>query len=293
MGQHHVVRLALAAALGSALHDDSITVGSFDFAESTVVAEVYSQALEAHGYHVVRAFGLGPREFVAPALALGLIEFVPEYAGTATTFLSLGASIPGDDVAETHDQLVRTLGDARVTALAPAPAQDVNAFVVTRSTADRLGLHTVTDLAPYASDLSFGGPKECPTRPLCLRGLHDRYGLDFSQFIALDAGGPVTRQALRSGAVDVGLLFSTDPAIDGESLVELQDDGGLQPSENVTPLVRTEIIDRWSPAIAATIDAVSEHLTTAAVRSLNEAMTIEHPDVATIAADWLRAQGLI
>src|SRR5215207_3052106 len=90
----------------SALDDDAITVGSFDFAESRVVAEIYAQALESHGYKVVRAFGLGPREFVEPALARGLIEFLPEYAGTATTFLSLGRVSPGDNISRTHEQLV-------------------------------------------------------------------------------------------------------------------------------------------------------------------------------------------
>src|SRR4051794_19748382 len=108
-------------AFESALNDDAITVGSFDFAESKVLAEVYSQALEAAGFHVVRAFGLGPREFVAPALQRGLIEFVPEYAGTATSFLSIGRTTSGEDVATTHAQLVRSLGNRGLTALAAAP----------------------------------------------------------------------------------------------------------------------------------------------------------------------------
>ena len=80
------------------LHDKVVTVGSFDFAESRLLAEIYSQALEAAGIRVRRAFGLGPREFVAPALAVGLVEFVPEYAGTALRFLSLGTATPGADV---------------------------------------------------------------------------------------------------------------------------------------------------------------------------------------------------
>ena len=96
------------------LRDDAITVGSFDFAESGLLAEIYSQALEGAGFRVRRAFDLGPREFVAPALASGLVELVPEYAGTAVRFLSLGAATPRADIDETHDALVRAL-DGRAT----------------------------------------------------------------------------------------------------------------------------------------------------------------------------------
>ena len=118
------------------------------------------------------------------------------------------------------------------------------------------------------------------------------YGLEFGTFIAFDAGGPVTRQALRTGCVDVGMLFSTDPAIDGAQLVGLVDDLDLQPRRNVTPIVRTEVVDRWGPALVAAIDAVSARLTSADVRQLNEAMSAPRPDVALIAAGWLRAKGL-
>ena len=276
----------------TALKDDAITVGSFDFDESTVLAEVYSQALEAGGYTVVRAFRLGPREFVAPALERGLIELVPEYVGTATAFYSMGRQAPVAESDAAHDELARAVDGRNVRVLTPAPAQDVNTFVVSRATADRLGLQSVSDLGPHARQLTFGGPRECPTRPLCLRGLHDRYGLEFATFIALDAGGPVTRQSLRTGNVDVGMLLSTDPAIDGAGLVGLVDDLGLQPPENVTPIVRAEVVDRWGSALVAAIDAVSARLTSSDVRQLNEAMSAPRPDVALIAAGWLRAKGL-
>jgi osmoprotectant transport system substrate-binding protein len=276
----------------SALNDDAITVGSFDFDESVVLAEVYTQALEAAGYTVVRAFALGPREFVAPALERGLIEFVPEYAGTATTFFSLGRQVPAADAEAAHDELARAVDGRRVSVLASAPAEDVNTFVVSRTTADRLGLRSISDLVPHARELTLGGPRECPTRPLCLAGLHDRYGLGFRTFIPLDPGGPVTRQSLRTGNVDVGMLLSTDPAIDGAHLVGLVDDRGLQPADNVTPLVRTEVVDRWGSPLVAAIDAVSALLTSADVRQLDEAMSAPRPDVTLIAATWLRDVGL-
>ncbi len=161
-------------AASSVLSDDAITVGSFDFTESTVLAETYSQALEHGGYTVRRAFSLGPREFVGPALDAGLVELVPEYAGTASEFRSLGNAKSTYDVQATHAALGHWLLGHPIVAPAPAPAQDGNAFVVTRATAGRYHLRRVSDLRPVAGSLVFGGPPECPTRPQCLAGLRPR-----------------------------------------------------------------------------------------------------------------------
>ena len=271
--------------------DNAITVGSFDFAESEVLAEIYGQALERGGFHVRRAFDLGPREFVAPALTRGLLELVPEYAGTALQFASLGRQSSTGSVRATRASLVQTLGNSHVTALEPAPAQDANAFVVTRETAARYGLRTLSDVAKIAPELTFGGPPECPTRPLCLAGLERVYGLKFKEFVRLDAGGPVTRQALKNGYVDVALLFTTDPSIQREGLVELVDDRGLQPAENVIPLVRTEAVEQFGPEMVKLIDAVSARLTTAVLGDLN-AQVANGKTEAAVAAGWLKVEDL-
>jgi osmoprotectant transport system substrate-binding protein len=275
-----------AAPAASRLDDDIITVGSFDFAESVVVAEVYSQGLEAAGYRVRREFRLGPREFVGPALSVGLVEFLPEYAGTAAEFYSLGRAKPTDDTAVTHTELERAVGAQRVVALAAAPAEDANTFVVSKPTAARLHLKTLSDLTAVAGQLKFGGPPECPKRPLCLAGLADTYGVKFGTVVTLDAGGPLTREALKDGLVDVALMFTTDPAIVDDGLVELDDDRGLQPAESITPLVRTEVVDHLGPAVVAVINAVSARLTTAAIRDLNGAAGQAGADVAAVAAAW-------
>jgi osmoprotectant transport system substrate-binding protein len=275
----------------SALDDDAITVASFDFQESVVLAEVYSRALENAGYRVDRRLGLGPREFVAPALTAGLVELVPEYAGTALEFVSLGATTATSDAAATHEELARFLDDGDVMALAAAPAQNANTFVVTAETAARLDLDAVSDLAAVAGTLTFGGPAECATRRLCLVGLAEVYGVTFGDVQALDPGGPLTRQALRNGEIDVALLFTTDPAIEREGFVELADDRNLQPAENVTPFIRSEVVERWGDDVVRVIDAVSRVLTTDAVRRLNAAATGEpgSGDAATVAAEWLRS----
>jgi osmoprotectant transport system substrate-binding protein len=274
------------------LRDDAITVGSFEFPESVLLAELYSQALEEGGFHVERALGLGPREFVGPALHAGLIELVPEYGGTAVAFFSAGAVAPSADPATNHRALERVVAGTNIAALDAAPAQDTNTFVVSEDTARRYGLTTLSDLAAVAPELILGGPPECATRPLCQVGLHDVYGLTFGEFVALDAGGPVTHEALRNGYVDVALLFRTDPELG--DYVELTDDRHLQPAENVTPLVHATVVDRWGGDVVAAIDAVSHELDTNSLRQLNavDAATPGADDVAAIAADWLHAEGL-
>jgi osmoprotectant transport system substrate-binding protein len=274
------------------LGDDAITVGSFDFPESVLLGELYSRALEERGFRVERALGLGPREFVGPALHSGLIEVVPEYGGTAVAFFSAGSVAPSADPATNHRALERVVAEGSITALDAAPAQNANTFVVTEDTARRYGLTTLSDLAAVAPELILGGPPECATRPLCQVGLRDVYGLEFADFVALEAGGQVTHQALGDGYVDVALLFSTDPQL--VDYVELTDDRHLQPAENITPMVHTEIVERWGADAVAVINAVSHELDTDSLRQLNtvDAATPGADDVATIAADWLQARGL-
>ena len=274
-----------------ALDDDAITVASFDFPESELLAEVYGQALQAAGYDVRFEIGLGPREFVQPALAHGLVELVPEYAGSALQFVTLGESRPTSDVEATTAALKRALVERQLVALEPAAAQDANAVVVTRTLADRYALDEIGDLRPVASDLTFGGPPGCPDRPFCLEGLGTTYGLDFARFLPLDVGGPLTHQALERGPVDVALLFTTDPGIAADDLVVLADDLALQPAENVTPVVHRSVVDRWGAALVDVVDAVSGRLTTDGLRALN-ARVVGGDPAPTVAGDWLRTEGL-
>ncbi len=273
------------------IHDDTVTIGSFDFAESRLLAELYGQALEARGVRVRRAFGVGPREVLLPALARGLVELVPEYAGTALRFVSLGADQSDADPTSAHDRLQRRLAELDVRALDPAPAEDANTFVVRAETAERYALESLSDLTGVAPELAFGGPPECRNRPLCLPGLERVYDVRFEDVIELDAGGPLTKQALRSRAVDVALLFSTDPALADGRFVALVDDRALQPAENVTPLVRREVLDRLGPRLADAVNAVSARLTTDGLRELNAGVQTGVPPRA-VARRWLDAQGL-
>ena len=178
-----------------ARHAAVITVGAFDFPESVLLAHIYGDALKAKGFPVRVLPGLGSRELVDPALMSGLIQLVPEYAGSALQFNSLGRQSATSDVMATSKALTELMADRGVVAGLPAAAQNTNAIVVRAATAARYGLRSITDLARMAPRLTFGGPPECPGRAYCLPGLKQTYGLRFKTFIRLDAGGPLTLQA--------------------------------------------------------------------------------------------------
>lgn len=270
-----------------------LTIASFDFPESELLAHIYGTALRANGYPVRILPNVGSRELVQPSLSRGLVDMVPEYAGSLLSFLSLGRNLGGPDVGTTHRALADALEASDLIALAPAPAQDANAIVVTRGLAERYGLATISDLARVAPDLRFGGPAECPARPFCLAGLAKTYGMRFREFIPLDTGGSLTRQALQARQIDVALLFTTDPSLTKDDLVALVDDRHLQPAENVTPIVRRGSLDRFGHAVAAAIDRVSARLTTVWLRELNRLVAFEGRTAASVADEWLRFQGLV
>jgi osmoprotectant transport system substrate-binding protein len=270
-----------------------ITVGSFDFPESVVLAYLYAGALSARGYPARVLPDLGSRELVEPALMTGLVQLVPEYTGSALEFVSLGRAHATADVAATASALARWMAARGIVTGRSAAAQDANAIVVTGSTASRYRLRTISDLARAAPGLVFGGPPECPERPDCLPGLRRIYGLRFRAFVALDAGGPLTRQALEAGNIGAALLFTTDPAIRARHLVELADNRDLQPAENVIPVLRRATADRYGPGLLAALDATSARLSTDALTALDAQVELDGRDPRAVARSWLREQGLL
>jgi osmoprotectant transport system substrate-binding protein len=287
----------LPAACGSppapqttAIDDDAITVASFNFAESVLLAELYGQALRSAGFRVELALDLGARELVQPALQNGLVELVPEYAGSALEFVAGNGSASADELA-THRALARAMASRGLTVLAASPAQDRNGIVVTSETATRFDLHTISDLKPVAPQMAFGGPPECRERPLCLGGLVSVYGLRFESFVPLDEGGALTVAALQAGQVQAALLFTSDAQIDAHGFVLLDDDRHLQPAENVTPIIRTDALARFGPRLTEVVNAVSAALTTEDLRRMNSDVAAGEASAA-VAAGWLAEHGI-
>ena len=192
----------------------TVVIGSAPFSESVIVANMYAGALQNEGYQVTVRKGLGQREIYMPALEKGGaengIDLVPEYVGTLLEHVNRSAGEASGNLEDTVAKLRTRLDTIGLTALNPSPAADQNAFAVTKATADRLRLKRISDLAPHAANMTLGAGPECPTRPFCQPGLKSKYGLAVGSFKSLDAGGPQTKKALRTGAATLGLVFSSD-----------------------------------------------------------------------------------
>jgi osmoprotectant transport system substrate-binding protein len=271
----------------------TIRLASFDFPESELLAQLYGQALARHGFPVEQVVQLGAREVVAPALEQGKVDMVPEYLGSALNFLNDRDRVATADPALTHARLEQAFAPRGVSVLAYAPAQDRNGFVVTGDMARRRGLAKLSDLAPMADQLSFGGPPECAQRVLCLRGLEDVYKLRFKRFEAMPSRS-VTAAALQTGEIDVGMIDTTDPNLlkPGVDLVQLADDKRLQPADNVVPVVRRKVLDAYGPPLVRLVNAVSAQLTTPELTKLN-LQVANGQAAADAASDWLRAHTII
>jgi len=274
-----------AAFAGS--DDKSLVIGSKDFAGAQILSQVYGQALEAKGYTVEFKDNIGPTEVVFPSVEGGDLDAYAEYQGTVLE-TQLGGTPTGDS-AETYSALQDALEGTGIVASKPAPAVDVNGFYVTKKTAKKLKLKTVSDLADVAGDLVFGGPPECEERPLCLGDTsQDLYGLQFSEVKKLDGGGPITVQALEDGDIDVALLF-TGSSVIPKNAVLLEDDQGLQPADNPVLLVRE---DKATPALLKIVNKVSAKITTAAYNEMSLAVGEDKEDPADVAADFLKKNKL-
>jgi osmoprotectant transport system substrate-binding protein len=273
---------------GGSTEGEPITVSSFNFNESVIVAEIYAQALERADYAVERNMNLGNREVVKPALEAGEIDLVPEYVGTIGGFLGGTATADSQATWEEAKGLFEELG---VTLLAFSPAQNKNAYVVTAETASANGLTTISDLGDVAGEFRFGGPPECPEREFCLQGLETVYGLEFAEFVPLDVGGPITIAALEGGDVDIALLFSSQGVIAEKGWIVLEDDMDLQPAENLVPAIRQAVVDEYGEDLTNLLDEVSEKIEQDALIEMNKRADIDGEDPAVIAGEWLDENG--
>lgn len=267
-----------------------LTVGvSGSFPENQIVAEMYAQVLESAGYSVERQTSLKNREISQPAIESGEIDIKPEYLGTLLVYLDPKASPTADPQASIEP--LRVLLDAKgLTALAISPANDTNAFVVTKATADKFKLAKVSDLASVAGQLTLAGPPECDQRPFCIPGLKDTYGVTFGKFERVGACDAATASVLDAGKADVALLCSTQAIIASKGWVVLEDDKKLQKADNLIPIVRKDVVNE---EITQLLNGVSAKLTTQNITALNAKVELDQDDPEAVARGFLKAEGLI
>jgi len=263
----------------------TLTVAGFNFPESSILAEIYGQALAHDGYTINYKLLLGTREVVAPALESGQIDLYPGYAATDLEFYNKGAGEANGDATATTAKLNSHLQPLSLVALTPSQAVDQNAFAVTKDTQTKYSLTKLSDLAPIGSKLTLGAGPECPTRPYCQPGLDKTYGIKFKAFKPLDTDGPLTRAAFKNGTIDVGLVFSSDGDLNSLGLVVLQDDKHLENADNVVPILRQAAA---SDEVKKVLNAIDAKLTTADLVTLNSQVSIQHQDADAVAKAWLQ-----
>ena len=233
----------------------TIIVGSANFPESALLAQIYADALIAKGVKVQMKLNIGSRETYIPALQDGSIDLIPEYTGV----------------------------------LDQSSAQDKDAVVVTKETATKMSLKSIADLGPYAKGLILGGPPEWQTRPTGVPGLKKVYGLEFKSFLPLDAGGPLSVEALKDGQVDAVNLFTTDPFVAANGFVILNDPKNLFAAQNIVPLITKSKVN---PTVSATLNAISARLDTVTLGELVKEVVIDREDATVVAREFLTKNGL-
>ncbi|MGW0878200.1 ABC transporter substrate-binding protein [Streptomyces sp. NPDC002671] len=289
-GAAAVALVAVTALLtGCSQKSDGIVVGSNNFTESILLADIYGEALKAQGIKVTYKPNIGSRETTYKLLQNGSVSVLPEYNGALLAYLDAKAA--PKTVEETTSAIKGKL-DAKLTVLEPAPAQNKDSVTVNAATALKYHLtktSSIADLKGVAKDLVIGASPEFQARQQGLKGLTSVYGLDFKSFKALDAGGPLTQEALKKNAVQVADIFTTDPTIAKEKFVVLQDPQNLFGFENVQPLVHKG--DLPKKGIDA-LNAVSAKLDTTTLLALDTQVQTQHKDPLDVAKAWLRTAGL-
>jgi osmoprotectant transport system substrate-binding protein len=280
-----------AAATGSsaAAALPTISIGATNFSEQVIVADLYSDVLQHAGFKTTVHTG-GTRAAVEPALAKGDIDLYPDYAGSLLVFLKPKDTAQATQLSTDVPALKAALAPSGATVLTPSKALDTNVFAVTKATASKYHLTTLSSLAKVAPQLVFGAPSECTTYYYCLPGLQKVYGLKFKSFVSTDEAGPIAVADLKNDKVQVVELFSSNGAVVENGFVQLVDNKHLEPVDFLVPVIRKSVD---TPAVAKVLNAMDAKLTTVQLEHLNIEFSNNHEPETTIASKWLKSQGLI
>lgn len=262
----------------------TVTVGSANFPESQLLATIYADALTDKGVKVQKKLNIGAREVYIPALQDGSIDLIPEYNGALLRYFDKGSDA---STADAVDQALAAKLPKTLKLLETSKAEDNDALVVTKETADKYHLSSISDLKAVQGDLTLAASQEWPARESGAVGLKKIYGVEMKT-IQTDAGGPVTLNALTTGQAQVADLFTTDPAITKNKLVTLKDDKNLFPAQNVVPVINK---DKATSKVSDALGAVSKRLTTDDLRDMLVKVS-GGSSMDDVANEWLKSHDL-
>jgi osmoprotectant transport system substrate-binding protein len=279
---------AASSASGSGA---TIKVGSKDFTEEFIVAELYALVLENAGLTVERKINLGGTPVAQAAIVNGDIDLYPEY--TSTGLLTVLKKDPIKDPKEILSTVKQEYEKQfKLTWLDASPFNDTNGLAVTQATADKYGLKTYSDLAAKSSELVFGGPAEFAEREDGIKGLATTYGGFVPKELKQLGTGPLRYDALKNGDIDVVVVFTTDARIAADKLVVLEDDKTFYPIYNIAPVVRQDTLAA-NPQIADALNQLAPLLTSEVITGLNAQVDIDGKEYAVVAKEFLDKSGLL
>ncbi|MGH4008369.1 MAG: ABC transporter substrate-binding protein [Pseudonocardiaceae bacterium] len=259
--------------------DGTVVVGSADFAESELLMEIYAATLRNAGMEVQTRPRLGTREITNVAVQDGSITVMPEYSGNLLQSVDPNATATAAD--DVYAALQRSLPRG-LEVLEQSAAENSDVLVVTRQTAQALGLTSMDQLGPHCGQLTLGAAGEWPGR--WKDKIAQVYGCTFGQIISTDPAGPVTLEALRSGQAQIVNLFTTSPDIAVNGWVELADPNNMYPAQRVLPLVRAGALNQ---AGVDALNQVSAVLTTEKLTELNRRIIEERAVPADLAKEFV------
>ncbi|MFJ8358148.1 ABC transporter substrate-binding protein [Streptomyces sp. NPDC093984] len=264
-----------------------VTIGTANFTENQVLGYLYAAVLEAAGVTTKVRPNLGTREIVIPALKAGDIDLLPEYQGALLNYLDPKATPTEEGAMQNALTLALPAG---LQVLPYGMAEDSDAFVVTRRTADKYGLASLADLKKQNGKLVIGAAPEVKKRQVGAVGLKDVYGVEFKEFKSLDSDGPLVKGALKKGDVDVANLFTTDTDIKANDWVVLSDPQHLIPSQHIVPLIADRKAD---DTVRKALARLGNVLTTADLTELNSLVDNDKKDPEDVANAYAKRHGLV
>jgi osmoprotectant transport system substrate-binding protein len=269
----------------------TLTIGSKNFTEQKLLGEIYAQGLEAAGYKTKKQLNLGDEKTALKAVEGGDIDGYPEYTGTALgSFFGVKSSEIPKDSDKAFIEAKDGFAKKGITAFPPTPFTSSNEVGLTKDRAGELGVKKISDLKDKAGDLTLYGSPECRQREDCLKGLQDVYGLKFKAFKPVDIA--LRHEVLDKGQADVSIVFTTDPQIERNGYVLLEDDKGMFPPYNSTFVIRSETVEKAGPDLGATIDKVQKGLTAEVMQELNARVDLDKKTPEAVAGEYLKESGL-
>ncbi len=280
--------VAVAAALFAVSALAQIKVGSKNFTEQFVVAEIYAQALEAAGLKVERKLNLGGTLIAHKALEEKQIDLYPEYTGTM--LLVVIKAEPMTDQKAVYDKVKSEYAGKGFVVLNEAPLNNTYNMVVRPETAAQYKLETLSDLARVSKELKLGAGPEFRDRKDGLPGLKAKYGIEFKEDLQMAIG--LRYQALANKQIDIVNGYATDGMISALKLKRLKDDKNLWPPYYLVPVVRKDALDA-NPKIAEVLNRVNAMLDETSMAEMNYKVDNDKEEPKNVARAFLRAKGVV